>query len=146
MIQRAQTIWLLLAAALNSGTIFFDLYRYHTVVNGVDTLQTLKSTAHYPTLLVALVITILPLVTVFMYSNRKRQLSMTVACLTSIGGFIALALGHINSVISKITPAPTAGSYWIGSVIPVAALIMVVLAIIGIRKDEKLVRSMDRLR
>jgi FtsH-binding integral membrane protein len=146
MIQRVQSVWLLLAALLNSGTLFFDLYRYHTLVNGADQLQAIRAAQHYPTILVASVIIILPLVTIFMYNNRKRQLAMAVAGITATAGFITLALGHITSVVSKMTPPPVSGSYWIGSVIPAAAVIMLVLAILGIKKDDKLVRSMDRLR
>jgi len=37
MIQRKQSLWLLLAALLNSGVLFFDLYRMHDAATGVDT-------------------------------------------------------------------------------------------------------------
>jgi uncharacterized membrane protein len=42
--------------------------------------------------------------------------------------------------------APTSGSYWIGSILPVLAIIFLIMAIRAIRNDEKLVKSMDRLR
>lgn len=146
MIQRAQSIWLLLAALLNSGTVFFDLYRYHTVVNGADQMLAIRASQHYPTLLVALVIIILPLVTIFMFNNRKRQLGMCIASMVATCAFIAQTLAYIGSVVAKMNPAPASGSYWIGSVIPAASVILIIMAIIGIKKDDKLVRSMDRLR
>lgn len=37
-------------------------------------------------------------------------------------------------------------SYEVGSVFPIVALVFLVLALRGIRKDEKLIRSADRLR
>lgn len=146
MIQRAQSIWLLLAALLNSGTIFFDLYQYHIMVNGADQMQAIRASQHYPTLLVALVITILPLITIFMFNNRKRQLGMCIGALLGTVAYIAQTLNYISSVLGKMNPQPVSGSYWIGSVIPAASLILIILAILGIKKDDKLVRSMDRLR
>lgn len=48
----------------------------------------------------------------------------------------------VNVHFSKVKD----GNYGIGSVLPVAAIILLIIAISGIRKDEKLVRSVDRLR
>ena len=48
--------------------------------------------------------------------------------------------------LSKQTPPVTEGSYWVGAVLPVLSIVFLVLAISGIRRDEKLVRSTDRLR
>ncbi len=145
MIQRKQSIFLLLAALLNAGVFYFDLYRTHTIINGADTLGQLRVSDHYPSLLVALVITIVPLVTIFMYGNRKRQMAMSFATIIALLSFISLLLARVGN-LGKTVPPPSSGSYWIGAVLPVISLVLVLLAIFGIRKDEKLVKSMDRLR
>ena len=137
MIQRKQTLWLLLAAIFSAGVFYFDLYRY--------TGGALRVNDHYPSLLVALVITVLPFVNIFMFSNRKRQSRMCAAAILADIAFLSLLLGRVTG-LSKLTPPPTGGTYWIGSVLPVISLILIIIAMVGIRKDEKLVRSTDRLR
>jgi hypothetical protein len=51
----------------------------------------------------------------------------------------------LNRVGHLQVPQAT-GSYWIGSVLPLVADVFLILAILAIRKDENLVKSMDRLR
>ena len=145
MIQRKQSIFLFLAALLNAGVFYFAFYKMHTVVNGVDTLGQVDVNNHYPSLLNAVVITILPLITIFMFGNRKRQYAMTFVSFCGVVCFIAMMLARVNG-LGKATPPPTSGSYWIGAVLPVMSLVFLFLAILGIRKDDKLVKSMDRLR
>lgn len=142
MIQRRQSLYLFIAALLNAGVFYFDLYKTHTIVNGTDTAGQLRVSDHFPTLLIALVITLLPLITIFMFNNRKRQVRMCFASILGIISFISLLLARVG----RITPPPSNGSYWIGSVLPVIALVFIFLAIFGIRRDEKLVKSVDRLR
>lgn len=145
MIQRIQTLWLLLAAICGAGLFVFDIYYAHVMVNGADTIQHLRANDHYPTMLIALVVTVLPLITIFMFKDRKRQRRMGAICIVAITGFVSLALARVNS-FNNSSPAPTEGSYWIGAILPVVALVFIVMALRGISKDEKLVRSLDRLR
>lgn len=145
MLQRKQSLWLLIAALLNAGVFYFDLYRYHVIENGVDTVKMLRVSDHYPSLLIGLVITLLPLVTIFMYNKRRQQMAMTFVSIVAIGSFITMALSRVTG-ISKMIPAPTNESYWIGAVLPVVAMVFLFLAMLGIRRDEKLVKSVDRLR
>jgi hypothetical protein len=142
MIQRKQSIYLFIAALLNAGVFYFDLYKTHTVVNGIDTLGQLRVSDHYPSLLIVLVMTLLPLITIFMFGNRKRQVRMCFASILAIIAFISLTLSRVGRII----PPPSSGSYWIGSVLPVVSFVFIFLAIFGIRRDEKLVKSVDRLR
>jgi hypothetical protein len=53
---------------------------------------------------------------------------------------------HIANFNSQANPAPTNGGYAFGSVLPIFSLVFLILAIRGINKDEKLVKSLDRLR
>jgi hypothetical protein len=145
MLQRKQSIWLFLAALCNAGVFYFDFYRYHVMDNGVDTVKYLRVSDHYPSLLIALVMTILPLITIFMFGNRKRQMSMSAMSIFIIGAFIAMTLNRVTN-IRTLVPPPTSESYWIGGVLPIISIIFLIMAIFGIRKDDKLVRSADRLR
>ena len=145
MIQRIQTIWLTLAAFANAGLFCFDLYRIHEMKDGVDTMSQLRVTTGYPLLLLAIVISVLPVVAVFMYKTRKRQRSVAVFSIIANIGFIAMLLTLVTRHTAKL-PSTATGSYWIGSVLPVIAIVFLFLAIRGITKDEKLVKSQDRLR
>lgn len=145
MIQRTQSLWLFLAALANSGVLLFDLYRTHLMTNGVDTVMSVRVTEKFPFLLTALVIIVLPLIAIFMYKNRKRQRILSVLSIVFSFGFISTMLFNINKFNSD-NPTATNGTYWIGSVLPAAAIVFLFFAIKGINKDEKLVRSQDRLR
>lgn len=145
MIQRIQSVWLLLAALCNAGLFFFDIYRAHVLVNGADTLQSIRVNDHYPMLLVALVITAMPAIAIFLFKNRKRQRLMAILAMVFTAGFISQALMRVSNFNNQV-PAPTNGSYWIGAVLPAIAIIFLGMAIGGINKDMKLVKSLDRLR
>ncbi len=142
MIQRKQSLWLLIAALLNAGVLYFGVYRYHIMENGVDTLKEVRVNDHFPSLLIALVMAILPLITIFMFGNRKRQIAMSFVSILAVCSFIAIALQRTRN----LNALPSSESYWVGAVLPVAAVVFLFMAIMGIRKDEKLVRSVDRLR
>lgn len=145
MLQRKQSLWLFIAVLLNAGVLLFDLYRWHDVVNGVDTKFELRVTNEYPMLLMVLVMSLLPLVTMFLYKQRKRQIRMTVINIIAVCSFNAMMLAKISAK-AKLIPAVATGTYWIGAVLPAISLLFLIMAILGIRKDEKLVQSMDRLR
>jgi len=145
MIQRKQSLWLFIAALLNAGVFYFDLYRAHIGTSNADIVLPLRVADHYPSLLIALVMTALPFITIFMFANRKRQMRMSFAGILAIISFITLLLFRVTN-LGKLTPPPSNGSYWIGAVLPVIALVFMIMAISGIRRDEKLVKSVDRLR
>ena len=146
MLQRKQSIWLLIAALLNACVLFFDLYRWHDMVNGADTKYEVRVTNEFPLLLIILLCTILPLVAIFMFRQRKRQVLVSFVSIVSVLGFIALMLFKVGQKTKAIPAAISNGTYWIGAVLPIVSLLFLILAIAGIRKDDKLVKSMDRLR
>lgn len=145
MIQRIQSLWLLLAALVNAGLFYFALYKADMVQNGVTVVQSLRVNDHYPSLLIALVITIMPLIAFFMYKSRTKQRNMALFAVVATIGFVAATLMRVSN-FNNGTSAPINGSYWIGAILPVISVVFLFMAINGIRKDEKLVRSQDRLR
>ena len=147
MIQRKQSFWLFIAALLNAGVFYFDLYRYtvHAAANGAD--ATKDSPGHitvagqFPLLLVAIIMTLLPLVSIFLFKKRRRQIGLAVVSILACVSFISLLLMYVAHLSNSLN-----GSYWIGSVLPVISIVFLFLAISGIARDEKLVKSVDRLR
>ena len=146
MIQRKQTLWLFLAALLSAGVFYFDLYTAHIMLNGAYTVFHLRTSDHFPSLLLALVMCALPLISIFMFQHRKRQVNLTMISMVATAGFIALVLWRVADFVGKQAMAPASSTYWIGSILPVISFVLLVLAIVGVRRDEKLVKSSDRLR
>lgn len=145
MIQRIQSVWLLLAALCCLSLFFFDVYHANIMVNGVATTQYIRVNDHYPSLLIALVITAMPVAAIFMYKIRKRQKAIAIFSIVAIVGFIAMTLSRVTN-FNTDNPTAIDASYWIGAVLPAVAIIFLIMAIRGINKDEKLVKSLDRLR
>ncbi len=152
MIQRIQSIWLFLAAII-SALLFLDWYTGYVYQADIPsgfgaTVRTWRVTEHFPTLLIAVVMTVIPLIALFMFKNRKRQRALVIVGIFSCISFITVNLMHIHNLETTLTPPPVtgSGSYLPASVLPAVVIVFLVFAISGIRKDEKLVRSADRLR
>lgn len=145
MIQRIQSVWLLVAALVSSGLFYFSVYKADTISNGVTVTEVLKATNHYPLLLVAIITVLLPLFAIFNFKDRKRQAGLTMLAILSNISFVTVAMMRIGNM-SNATPAPANASYMPGAVLPVVAIAFLIMAIRAIRKDEKLVKSLDRLR
>lgn len=83
-------------------------------------------------------------ISIFVYKKRLWQIKML---FTSILAIIAILFGVIFSFYtSVVVQVPTIYSLRFGAVCTLMAIILQLVAIQGIRKDEKLVRGMDRLR
>ncbi|GHT15187.1 membrane protein [Bacteroidia bacterium] len=119
MIQRIQTVYFLLVICLMAVLWFIPV----TVL-------------HKPELIG---IAILALTAIFLFKNRKRQILLGYIIL------LALLLDYVAFFVWKFDPAVFASGI-VTFLIPFVAGVFDFLAIRGIRKDEKLVRSLDRLR
>jgi uncharacterized membrane protein len=147
MIQRKQTIWLLLATIVI--TLAFIL---PYGINKVDTPTSLETmlTAKSNVFLIAL--TILTAITcffsVFLYKNRKQQMKCTfIPILLSI---CMIGFEIYNTYLTQIGNKMVIGLYGsqliVGIFIPIVTIILIAMAYNGIKSDEKLIRDTDRLR
>jgi hypothetical protein len=145
MIQRIQTLWLFLAAMCNGLLFIFPLYKFSQLTNP-NAWQFEGVRNHLPLLVCACVVTLLPLVSVFFFRDRKKQKSMVGVSIFSIFAFLGLVFMRTGN-IKNATPPP-ANFEWVipGVLVVFAALIFLVLAMRGIRRDEALIKSLDRLR
>ena len=149
MIQRIQSVFLLLAAGA-LGSQFAVPYLQTSDGNPARTLPALAdgvlNPLDNPGLLGLTVLgAIVSLAAIFLFKNRSLQ-----ARLAGIGAGVGVLLLALATFTAKTTldQAPADGSiqFSLGLALPVAALILNWLAARAIRKDESLVRSMDRLR
>ncbi|MGJ5642036.1 DUF4293 domain-containing protein [Formosa sp. S-31] len=136
MIQRIQTIYLILAALVSCGLIYvFNLWK-----NAEDALVFAADNILYLALFLGS--GLLSLVTIFLFKNRQTQF---VLCrLNIILNFILLGFFVYQSLnLSGETQVSEKG---IGMFLPIISIVLLVLANKAIKKDEDLVKSVDRLR
>lgn len=145
MIQRIQTVWLFLAALAGAGLFYFNVHKAVVIKENAEVVEKLGAGNNFILLLLALVLIVLPLVAIFMFKNRKSQKRMAMLGIVANAGFLAAAIMLIGNITNKV-PAPKDSSYLPGIVLPIVCIVFITLAIRGINKDEKLIRSQDRLR
>lgn len=148
MIQRIQSIYLLLAAILMAVTAFSPIL----VLNEGLTLfsygiaeadeNIVKPT--WGIVSMAGLAALLSLITIFLYNNRKRQAKMTLVTMGVVVFYFVTAIVYLASYLENVFQGISTVAY--GIILPVIALILLLMANISIRKDEKLVRSLDRIR
>jgi Na+/melibiose symporter-like transporter len=136
MIQRKQTIWLLLASFSAFLSIKFPFYSGNVVDANTSTKSLMYLTAQQPSLLI-LIITI-AIALIFLYKSRPKQLLYCI-------GLIIISL--INLVLFLLeTKKFVDGTYSLTAILTGIIPVLICLAAFGIYKDEKLVKSADRLR
>ena len=136
MLQRIQTIYLFIAAGISAGLIFvFDLW---ITIEGVSFFA--KDEILYLGLFCGSAL--LSLIAIFMFKNRKSQFVM--GRLNIILNFILLGLFVYRSL--NLSGETTVSEKGIGILLPIFSIVFLVLANKAIKKDEELVKSVDRLR
>jgi hypothetical protein len=98
----------------------------------------------WPLLILLVVIIILLLAAVLLYRKRMVQIRLCTLVILLLAGMIGLAVYYILIAFKDI--GASAHSFRISVVFPLIAMILTYLAFRAIRKDEELVRSVDRIR
>lgn len=136
MLQRIQTVYLLLAAGISAGLIFvFNLW-----TTDAGTIVFAQDNMLYFGLFLGS--TVLSLISILMFKNR--QLQFVLGRLNIILNFILLGFFVYQSLnLSGETAVSEKG---IGMLLPLVSIVLLALANKAIKKDEDLVKSVDRLR
>lgn len=156
MIQRIQSIYMLLASVAMLAMFFFSLAEF---VGGTESFS-LKLFGVYSTQqaqqmvapttymgVLAVLATILPFITIFAYKRRMLQIRMCyVALVLTFGVMIFVGYYTYRAHISIANFKLSAISYSVVDLMPIVAILFLWLAIKSIIKDEAMVRSLDRLR
>ncbi|APG66446.1 hypothetical protein LPB136_07305 [Tenacibaculum todarodis] len=143
MIQRIQTIYLILAAIVAGGLIF--VFNIWTVSNNTlfaqDFMQVVdvKQKA-IPVLFI--LSSLISLITVFQFKKRKLQFVLgRVVILINL-----LLLGLLIYLMLTLSGEASVSEKGIGMFLPIIVILLTVFANKAIKKDEDLVKSVDRLR
>ena len=138
MLQRMQTLWLLLAAAFSFLTLRFPIYNGNKIANGINEYNMLGATSNLFLLILAVAAGLVAFITIFLYRNRAMQqkLCFTGLALCMISGWLYYM--QIKTFVQ--------GAFNLWSAFYFLIPLCFILAIRGIYKDQKLVKSIDRLR
>jgi len=135
MIQRIQTLWLLLASACSAATLFFPFY---TGNKDNNLFIEINAQSHFLSLFLTVALILESALAIFFYKNRKKQMIIVA---------VSLIAQILNIVFFLYQTKPfLQGAISFTALFTFIIPVFLVLALLGIRKDEKLVQSMDRLR
>ena len=135
MIQRSQTLWLLLAAVCTFLTFIFPFYNLNAIVVTDSDEFTAKSKIVIT--IVTSILGALCLFLIFLYKNRKLQLRLS---------FFALLLNVVNIWLYFFYKDESVSGVSLFSIFTFLIPIFILMAIRGIYRDIKLIKSLDRIR
>lgn len=155
MIQRIQSIYLLIAALCSGLLLAAPLYNIETATatyqlflggmvqtNPKDTILTSQPAI----LAVGILLSLFPIIILFLYKKRQVQMRLAVSAMMANTAMLLLLVGIVNKSIDHITELHVKETYGFGLILPALSIVFLFLANKAIRKDDNLIRSADRLR
>lgn len=162
MIQRIQSVFLLLVAIIMIAILFLPMWNkidtaaqetvtlnaFQMVYTGYDESGkpvTLATEQTFWVSVLAILSAAISLISISQFKKRLRQIQLGALNSLVMGGCLGMTYYYAYKGDQMLNPE-TVGNYRIGFYIIAAALLFNSLANRFIRKDEKLVRSADRIR
>jgi hypothetical protein len=149
MIQRKQTLFLAASIVLFLSTFGFpfgtiganELHNYKVIAadgSGIEGIST-----YYFSIPLAIA-SIISAYAIFLYNNRQRQMAVVRMSFIFYAASFALMSLYILDAVKVLVDAPF--SMGVSFFLPFAAFFSNLIALLGIKKDEQLIKSLDRLR
>ena len=138
MIQRQQTLWLLLCSIAALLSFMFPFVTGKVLDKTVEVDASIKAGADFLILIFTGGSLILSSITIFLYKDRKLQIKLCLLGILLAATIIFLYILQMNKV-SKAVLA-------LAAILPFLILFGYYMAFKNIRKDERLVKSLDKLR
>ena len=141
MIQRKQTIFLLLSMLVIALSFFFPILGVEGVVGQEDLLFNLSAMSGNIGLFITMLAAfLLNGAAIFAYKERRKQMKMI------LGGVALMVIWYILIAIT-IHWADVRLYHWhISAILPLLVIILNLMAYKGVKHDENLIKSMDRIR
>ena len=142
MIQRIQSLWLLLAAICAFVSYTLTLY-IGKLPNGSEKIFPVAGNILLVIFLIG--VGLLALISIFLFKNRKLQFRLSIFGIILSFIFLILEYFKVQEFIKENNIV--SGSYQIlALLLPILMIVLFIFASKGIYKDERLVKSLDRLR
>lgn len=145
MIQRIQTIFLFLSACCFGALFALPFASHSGETTGIFTDQLYNIQDNIGLMIIAGIGAAISLATIFAFKNRNLQKNLSLLSSILSIGLIAFA-GFLLYPYLSADQSSGAVNYKLGFGLPLLALIFSFLAVKFIKKDDALVKSMDRLR
>lgn len=159
MIQRIQTVYLLAVVVICLASLFATVGIYEEAATGAlvarfgnFTLSSpvLQGSGPYALGVLLVLVLLIDLLTVFLFRHRMRQLRLAIFSTILLVGYVAVYAFFAWFYWQKLEVAlPDVHFQFrlpLMAILPLVCIVLNALAIGGIRKDEALIRSLDRLR
>jgi len=155
MIQRIQSIYFLLAGLAIFALFLFPL-AHNVYINGVASAVSVTGVTHdnsgqqtlvqsFTALIAGTAVAgVLPLALVFLYKNRKQQIAFGYGYIFVIIAYTYWQVQTVKSVVDINTFKTS--NFGIGVLLSSISIVLTLLAVKAIQRDEKLIKSADRLR
>jgi len=138
MIQRQQSLWLLLSTISSFLSFKLPFYTGTKKIDNVISAAQLDGGSDFFLIVLTGATLILSLVTIFLFKDRKLQLKL---CIAGAAGALLILILYFSAIGKFET-----GSVSLWCLFAFANIAGFVMAARGIWKDEKLVKSLDKLR
>lgn len=158
MIQRKQTVYLALAALMAGLMYAFPLVEYDRIDHQrfilelwglfhADGSAVPDVTFNFPLHLIVGILGALLVVCIFLFKNRPRQIRLVrMGYLFALMAQAAVLFTHMSVRAYLAQDSVLEYTLFPGFFLPIGIVVLCFLAERGIRKDEELIKSMDRLR
>ncbi|MCB0661760.1 MAG: DUF4293 domain-containing protein [Saprospiraceae bacterium] len=146
MIQRIQSLFLLLAGA---GSLSLFALPFATTQDSVASSPLLNDAVfnlndNIILLLLFVLGGLLSIGAIFLFKNRTLQMRLArISFIANLLGMVVVAFLYLNDAVNQGNAEPQDG---VGAYMPILSMVLLFLAIRYIKKDDSIVRSMDRLR
>ncbi len=138
MIQRQQTLWLILAAVASFLTFQFPFYAGQYLDGTITQYKELMAGSSLFLLILTGATVLVAAITIFLFKDRKTQMKLAIA---------GLMLSIVIIVLYFVEQGKfTTGNFTLTAVFAFLIPIAFIMAIRGIWADQKLVKSLDKLR
>ena len=138
VIQRIQSVYLLLVAILMAVYSFMNVVLVQSSVNPMEKLSLFDAST--VSFLLSLLVAVLSAVTIFKYKKLNLQITL---CSCNI----ILILGQLTVLVLEVIAKNYISiEFFISNTMPVISIILLALSIAGIRRDKKILGSYDRIR
>src|SRR5690606_27824045 len=152
MIQRIQSVWLFLAAATIFALFLFPYLQYADLAGRGQALkvtgkysgfegQAIRDELFLLQTIATVVLGVFPLYIISRYKQRKLQVQLIILELVLVVVFGFWLYAAASTALTEARQFLSAGNIGVGFFLLPIAMIFLLMAIAGIRKDEKLIRS-----
>ena len=155
MIQRVQTLYLFFIVVISIVLFFVPLVEF---VNS-DSIFSLNilglefqnqensfSISTFPLIIINTLIIVLTSICIITFKNRNLQIKICKINLFLISAFLIFTVMYSTQIEEKLADKGLNTSFGLGIILPIISIILIYLAIRGIKKDQELIRSVDRIR